>query len=238
LKFSIDLAARILLTLYSFTPIVGVPLWISWLQLDGELPALIASHWGLSGEADGFMAPSEFSWWVAGIFGGLWLLTSYLIWTRRLPNLLRWVILTPLLFIYFVLLSLIVNSVALQINVEDVTTVRLPDHYLWLMLAGLAVTLWFALSMPRVAIRSDRLEASIWAIPVYRIELIDIAEAKVVQLRARDYGGLGFRLARAGAAIIPRPGVGVELTSRQGQRTAIRCKNADEIINAINQKEH
>lgn len=237
MRFSADLAARVLLTIYSFVPIFGVPFWISWLQLDGELPALIASHWGLNGEADGFMTPVVFGWWAAGTLGGFWVLIAYLTWTRRLPNLLRWVILAPLLFIYFALLGLFVESIALQINLEDAANVRLPDHYLWLMLVGLTLTLGFAFSMPKVLVRNGRLEASIWAIPVYRIDLSEIAEASVVQLRARDFGGLGIRLGKKGVAIIPRSGIGVQVVSKLQQQTFVRCNNAPDIISAISQRE-
>lgn len=237
MKLSFEPIARLLTTLYAFFPVVGVPVWINWLELDGELPEIIASHWGFTGEPDGFMRPGEFAIAIAIVFAVLWVLTTWLLWTPRLPQLTRWVIVMPLLVIYLGLLNLVIELVLLQRGLTDVSQVQLPTSSLIFLFASIPLILGFTLSMPKVVVADNFVEASIWAIPVYRLKLADVVSIEFVDLRARDYGGLGMRFGRREFAIIPRPGAGVRITSTDGKVVSIRCKNATEIVQAVKNRE-
>lgn len=237
MKLSFEPIARLLVTLYGVFPIFGLPFWIGWLVADGELPEQIASHWGITGQADGFMAPEDFAIAMGIVFGVLWILATWILWTPRLPQLTRWVIVIPLLLIYAGLFSLVVESVLLQRGVTDVTQVQLPTGSLILLFASIPLILGFTLSMPKVAIDDKRIEASIWAIPIFRMPLEEIQSVELVELRARDFGGLGMRFGRGGFAIIPRSGAGIALVGKNGKRVSIRCTNAAEIVEILKNKE-
>lgn len=237
MKLSLSSIARLLVVLYSLSPIFGIPLWISWLQLDGELPPLIASHWGFDGVADGFMTPDTYGWSIAAVLGLLWLLMVWLLWTRRLPNLTRWVVVAPLLLVYLGLVNLVIDSVLMQRGLTDVSAVQVPFGSLVLLFIALPLILAFTLWMPKVSIREGRLEAATWAIPIYRVSLSEVTSIEPVQLRARDFGGLGFRFGRGGFAIIPRPGQGVRITHESGLRVSVRCDNASQIIESFQKRE-
>jgi hypothetical protein len=236
MKLSLHSIARLLVTLYAFSPIFGIPFWIGWLQADGELPPQIASHWGFDGRVDGFMSPSDFGVAMAIIFAVLWLLMTWILWTPRVPDLTRWVVVLPLIFVYLGLLNLVIESVLAQRGLTDVTTVQLPLTPLLVMFAVIPLILGFTLTLPRVKLANGRLEASVWAIPVYRIDREQIQAVELVQLRARDYGGLGLRFGKHGFAVIPRPGVGIKVHHRNGQTIAIRCDNANALVEQLNER--
>ena len=237
MKLNIESILRLLVTLYGVFPILGLPFWVSWLELDGELPPLIATHWGFSGQPDGFMSPGEFAIAMSIVFAVFWLLTVWLLWTKRLPELTRWIIVAPILVIYIGMLNLVIESVMAQRGLSDVSGVQLPLGSLLFFMFSLPLILGFTLSMPKVTISSQKIEASIWAVPVYRVALADVVNVKEVQLRARDYGGLGLRFGRHGFAIIPRPGSGVKISTKDGKSVSIRCRNAAEIVQQATTKE-
>lgn len=237
MKLDFERIARLLVSLYSFFPALGIPLWVSWLELDGELPSRIATHWGVTGQADGFMSPSVFATTMAIICGFFALLISWLLWTRRLPHLTRWVIVVPILAIYLGVLNLVIESVLAHRGIEDPSQVSLSaTAFIWLF-AAIPLILGFTLSMPRVAVVENRVDVTVWAILIYRISLDDVQSIEEVHLRARDYGGLGLRFGKDGFAIIPRPGVGVRITAKDGKRVLVRCSNAAEISKSLDGRE-
>lgn len=236
MNFSLSAALRLLLTLYMASPIVGIPLWISWLALDGELPSLIATHWGFNGRADGFMEPGAFATSMALVFGILWALTVWMLWSKRLPNYTRWVVVAPIVLIYLAMLNLVIESVLIQRGLTDVTEVRLPLLPLVVLFASIPLILVFTLSKPKVEVRDGHLSASVWAVPILKEPVEQISTAEVVQLRARDYGGLGYRFGRHGFAIIPRPGEGLLLTLSDGKKVAIRCDHASDLAKHLETK--
>lgn len=238
MKLNIESILRLMVTLYGVFPILGLPVWVSWLELDGELPPQIASHWNFSGQPDGFMAPSDFAITMSIVFAVFWLLAVWLLWTKRLPHLTRWVIVVPILVIYVGMLNLVVESILAQRGLADASAAQLPLGSVLFLFISLPLILAFTLSMPKVTISDHRIEASIWAIPIYRVQLDEVSSVEEVQLRARDYGGLGLRFGRHGFAIIPRPGLGVKITNRDGESVAIRCRNALEIVKKAAPKEN
>ncbi len=53
------------------------------------------------------------------------------------------------------------------------------------------------------------------------LDFDDIVGTGIVQLRARDYGGLGIRYSRGKLAFLPKPGRGLELKLKTGESVVI-----------------
>ncbi len=64
----------------------------------------------------------------------------------------------------------------------------------------------------------------------------DIADIEIVQLRARDYGGLGIRYSRGKLAFMPKPGRGLELKLKSGESVVIYSTQPEILQSVVSNK--
>lgn len=200
------------------------------LLASGSLPNPMAIHWGFSGEPDGF---SDAKTHLIGITATYLVLFGILVYVgfglkRRL--------LQPLLFgtlgfvsgFMFLLFSI---TTLLQVGGTAENAVLSP----WFTLALLAVPIAMVIALlrkPNVVIGKD-LRVQIRGLNLLTLSFDEVVSVERIDLRARDYGGLGIRYARKTLAFISSPGSGVLIKTNFGESVAIRSKSAELLEAAI-----
>lgn len=196
----------------------------------GQLPNPLAIHWGLSGKPDGFSDPSGFLRGVTITYLlGLVLMAAVGFSVKR--RLLR-----PLLFGFFgfflvLLMAIFSSAMLVQVGrrAEDVTV----SAWGWLLILILPLALVLALfTTPRVSLGKD-LRVQLFGLTLLRLDFADLTGVSELELRAREFGGLGIRYAWRTLAFIPRAGKGVLLTTNFGESVAIRSNAPELLIPAI-----
>jgi hypothetical protein len=105
--------------------------------------------------------------------------------------------------------------------------------WVWVLLVLIPVGLIFALlRAPSVVLGKD-LRIQLLGITLLRLQYSELTGVTEVELRARDYGGLGVRYANKTLAFIPRAGKGVLITTNFGESLAIRSDSPELLIPAI-----
>jgi uncharacterized membrane protein YhaH (DUF805 family) len=196
----------------------------------GELPDPLAIHWGLSGEPDGFSNPSDFLRGITIAYLVILLLIAIVSFTvkRRL--------LGPLLFgflVFFLILLVVIFSSSMLVQVGRRADEVSVSMWVWVLLLLIPVGLIFALlSTPRVLLGED-LRIQLLGVTLLRLRFSELTGVSEIELRAKDYGGLGVRYANKTSAFIPRAGKGVLITTNFGESLAIRSNSPELLIPAI-----
>lgn len=221
---------RILLLLLLAGLIVGQYLFFRGLISRGELPNPLAIHWGLSGEPDGFSDPSSFLRGVTITYLLVLVLMAAVGFALR-RRLLRPLLFGFLGFLLLLLAAIFSFSMLVQVGrkAEEVT-VSLWG-WLLILLLPLAVIL-ILLSTPKVVLGKD-LRIQALGLSLLKVNFAELTGVTEINLRARDFGGLGIRYARRTLAFIPRAGKGVLLTTNFGESIAIRSNSPELLIPAI-----
>jgi uncharacterized membrane protein YhaH (DUF805 family) len=196
----------------------------------GELPDPLAIHWGLSGEPDGFSNPSDFLRGITIAYLVLLLLIAIVSFTVRRR------LLGPLLFgflVFFLTLLAVIFSSSMLVQVGKRADEVSVSMWVWVLLLLIPVGLIFALlSTPQVSLGED-LRIQLLGVTLLRLRFSELTGVSEIELRARDYGGLGVRYANKTLAFIPRAGKGVLITTNFGESLAIRSNSPDLLIPAI-----
>ncbi len=130
----------------------------------------------------------------------------------------------------------------LQLIVWTTTVVQLSDSQqgfpfnLFLILLALPMLLVvLVLQAPSVEI-GERLQIKVSGLSLLSIEYSEILDSEIVQLRARDYGGLGIRYSRGKLAFIPKPGRGLELRLKSGESVVVFSTQPEVLQSVVKNK--
>jgi hypothetical protein len=105
--------------------------------------------------------------------------------------------------------------------------------WVWVLLVLIPVGLIFALlTTPQVLLGED-LRVQLLGFTFLRLKFSELTGVSEIEIRARDYGGLGVRYANKTLAFIPRAGRGVLVTTSFGESLAIRSNSPELLIPAI-----
>lgn len=118
----------------------------------------------------------------------------------------------------FLLLQLIAWTTTV-IQLSD-TQQGFPFNLFLILLAIPMALVVVVLQVPQVEL-GERLRVKLSGVPLLTLDFDDIAGTEIVQLRARDYGGLGIRYSRGKLAFMPKPGRGIELKLKSGESVVI-----------------
>ena len=221
---------RMLIISLSAALILGQYMFFRGLISSGELPDPLAIHWGLSGEPDGFSNPSDFLRGVTIAYLVLLLLIAIASFTFRRR------LLGPLLFgflVFFLILLAVIFSSSMLVQVGKRADEVSVSLWVWVLLILILVGLIFALlRAPSVVLGKD-LRIQLLGITLLRLQYSELTGVTEIELRARDYGGLGVRYANKTLAFIPRAGKGVLITTGFGESLAIRSDSPELLIPAI-----
>jgi uncharacterized membrane protein YhaH (DUF805 family) len=196
----------------------------------GELPDPLAIHWGLSGEPDGFSNPSDFLRGITIAYLVILLLMAIVGFTLK-RRLLGALLCGFLVFFLILLATIFSSSMLVQVGKRaDEVSVSL---WVWVLLILIPVGLIFALlTTPQVLLGED-LRVQLLGFTFLRLKFSELTGVSEIEIRARDYGGLGVRYANKTLAFIPRAGRGVLVTTSFGESLAIRSNSPELLIPAI-----
>ena len=210
--------------------VVGQFLLVQTLLANGALSDVIATHWGFSGQPDGFSSTNVHWLVVTIVFAGLLGLLAYFGFgiKRRLLQPLLFGITAFVMFFTFTLISV---TTLIQVGIPAEKAVIEP----WLMFTLLAIPvamISLVLGAPRVVLGDD-LRVQVRGLTFLRLSFSELESVELIQLRARDFGGLGIRYGNKTLAFIPTPGAGVLITTSFGESVAVRSKTAEVLSAAI-----
>ncbi|MEY4409298.1 MAG: hypothetical protein RLZZ138_549 [Actinomycetota bacterium] len=118
----------------------------------------------------------------------------------------------------FLLLQLIAWTTTM-IQLSD-TQQGFPFNLFLILLAIPMALVVVVLQVPQVEL-GERLRVKLSGVPMLTLDFDDIVGTGIVELRARDYGGLGIRYSRGKLAFMPKPGRGLELKLKSGESVVI-----------------
>lgn len=208
--------------------------WVLWLDAQALLPNPLATHWGVSGKADGFASVSEHLIWAnfALVLASAMVLVSLLL--PRIHAALRRILLALTGYFWLFIFGLMIYVVAVQIGLTNSADVRVGLEVLWFVLPVLLLTP-MALSMPKVAI-SDKLRIQLWGLNVLTLEYGEIASLTSREVRPAQFGGWGLRFAKGKVAFIPSRGPALEITTHAGEVILVRSNQVENLLAALNPK--
>jgi hypothetical protein len=208
--------------------------WVLWLSSQGLLPDVIATHWGVTGQADGFASVSEHLIWsnVALVLGSTMLAVSGGL--PKIPMAMRRLLLGITGYFALFIYGLMIYVIAAQIGLSDAGSVRLGLEILWFILPVLLLTPMM-LSMPTVSL-SDKLRIQLWGITFLGLNYQDIAQLKASEVKPSQFGGLGIRFGKGVVAFIPSKGPALEITTKAGEVILVRSNQVENLIAALTPK--
>jgi hypothetical protein len=213
---------------------IGYSLWVLWLDAQGLLPNPLATHWGVSGKADGFASISEHLIWAnfALVLASAMVLVSLLL--PRIHPALRRILLVLTGYFWLFIYCLMSYVVAVQIGLTNSANVKVGLEVLWFVLPVLFLTP-MSLSMPKVAI-SDKLRIQLWGLDVLTLEYGEIASLASSEVKPSQFGGFGLRFAKGKVAFIPSRGPALEITTHAGEVILVRSNQVENLLAALNPK--
>lgn len=224
---------RLIVALSVIGPI-GYTLWVLWLDSAGLLPEVLATHWGISGKADGFASVPEHLIWsnFALVLGSAMVAVSALL--PKIHMAMRRLLLGVTGYFALFIYGLMVYVIAAQIGLSDSSSVQLGLEILWFIFPVLLLTPMM-LSMPKVSL-SEKLRIQLWGITFLGLEFQAIAQLKASEVKPAQFGGLGIRFARGKVAFIPSKGAALEITTKAGEVILVRSNQVENLIAALTPK--
>ncbi len=196
----------------------------------GWLAEPIPVHWGPSLAPDRFVSFEQHLIEIAilQVFALLFLGISAFTRRRLLSGLLGFTGLGV-----FLLLQLIAwTTTVIQLSDEQQ---GFPFNLFLILLAIPMVLVVVVLQVPQVEL-GERIRVKVSGLPMLTLDYDDIADIEIVQLRARDYGGLGIRYSRGKLAFMPKPGRGLELKLKSGESVVIYSTQPEILQSVVSNK--
>jgi|LakMenEpi03Aug12_release.lakeMendotaPanAssembly.Ray.scaffolds.fasta_scaffold533025_2 hypothetical protein len=203
--------------------------WVWFLIGSGGLPDPVAIHWGLSGQADGFLARDSYLLVVApAILIPLMLQVLFYVLQKNVPLIRRFVAVV-LSMIYWMLLLIMFFATISQVGLLDAGQSTFPVLLLAVLLIMIPVSLWFSLAFPSIEIGTE-LVVRLRGIKVLSVPMQDVLGVETASMSSWNFGGLGIRVSGKTLAFIPSKGEGVVFSLHTGEKIAVRSKQASEVL--------
>ena len=228
---------RQLSTLLALIPVAGFA-WFYWwansLATSGMLPDPLATHWGPSGQADGFAPLSEHLIWAAAAFlvpGVIWALV---ILYPKIPSTIRVVLMLVTGVLFATMAGIQVAAIDSQVGLLDASESTLTFPFL-IVLTPVAVLLILFLAKPRLEVANE-LTVYLRGIPMFRVGYGDIESVRKTEASWKSVGGLGLRVSGKKVAFLPSSGEVIELLTNKGETVLVRTDNADQELSEIEKR--
>ena len=228
---------RQLSTLLALIPAAGFA-WFYWwansLAASGMLPDPVATHWGPSGQADGFAPLSEHLIWAGAAFlvpGVIWALV---ILYPKIPSTIRVVLMLVTGVLFATMAGIQVAAIDSQVGLLDASESTLTFPNL-VVLAPVAVLLILFLAKPRLELGNE-LTVYLRRIPMFRVGYGEIKSIRKSEADWRSYGGLGLRVSGRKVAFLPSSGEVIEFVTTKGETVLVRTDNADQELSEIEKR--
>ena len=232
MPFSFSRVNRFFLTPVSALLFLG---WVYLLIASAALPDPVAIHWGITGQADGFISRDSYMLVVAPAILIPWLLqTLFYLLQKRLP-LIREFVGAVLSIIYWMLFVIMLSATATQIGTSSAAQSNFPVSLLAFLLILIPFSLWFSLAFPSIELGNE-LVVRLRGIQVLSVPMKDVQAVETASMSSWNFGGLGIRVSGKTLAFIPSKGEGVVFSLQSGEKIAVRSKQASEVAIAAQAK--
>jgi len=203
--------------------------WLWFLTSSGSLPDPVAIHWGLSGQADGFLARDSYMLVVAPtILIPLVLQVLFYVLQRNLPLIQKFVAVV-LSVIYWMLFVIMFFATISQVGLLDAAQSNFPVLLIAVLLILIPISLWFSLAFPLIEIGTE-LTVRLRGIKVLSVPMKEVLGVETTSMSSWNFGGLGIRVSGKTLAFIPSKGEGVVFSLKTGEKIAVRSKQASEVL--------
>jgi len=203
--------------------------WVWFLTSSGSLPDPVAIHWGLSGQADGFLARDSYMLVVAPtILIPLVLQVLFYVLQRNLPLIQKFVAVV-LSIIYWMLFVVMFFATISQVGLLDAAQSNFPVLLLAVLLIFIPISLWVSLAFPSIEIGTE-LTVRLRGLKVLSVPMKEVLGVETTSMSSWNFGGLGIRLSGKTLAFIPNKGEGVVFSLVTGEKIAVRSKQASEVL--------
>lgn len=204
-------------------------IWLLNLISLDALPNPVAIHWGITGQADGFL-PLENYWLVPTTsFFLTWLVQLLFLWLLRKTPIIRKFIDGVITCVYWLLFLIMTTATGSQINIDSSLDSTFPVWFIAVLFLLLPLSLWFALAFPKVEIGDD-LVVRIRGVKFLTVKALDLIDAEITEMSPWKYGGLGVRASGKTLAFVPNKGKGVLFLLRSGESIAIRSDSPENLL--------
>jgi hypothetical protein len=201
---------------------------VSFLIASGALPDPVAIHWGITGQADGFISRDSYLIVVApAILIPLGLQVLFY-WLQRKTPLIRAFTSAVTSLIYWMLLVIMFSATSTQIGSLGTEPSSFPVALIFFLLTLIPISLWFSLAFPSIEIGNE-LVVKLRGVKVLSVPIKDVQAVETASMSSWNYGGLGIRVSGRTLAFIPNKGEGVVFSLHTGEKIAIRSKQASEV---------
>lgn len=202
--------------------------WVYFLVSSSALPDPVAIHWGITGQADGFISRDSYLLVVAPAILIPWVLQSlFYVVQKKLP-IIRNFVGAVLSFIYWMLFVIMLSATATQIGNSSAAQSNFPIFLIALLLILIPFSLWFSLAFPSIELGNE-LVVKLRGIKVLSVPMKDVETVETASMSSWNFGGLGIRVSGKTLAFIPSKGEGVVFSLRSGEKIAVRSKQAGEV---------
>ena len=202
--------------------------WVSFLIASGALPDPVAIHWGITGQADGFISRDSYLIVVAPAILIPLALQILFHWLQRKSPLIRKFMTAVFSIIYWMLFVIMFFATASQAGSLDSAQSSFPISMIVFLLVLIPMSLWFSLAFPSIEIGND-LVVRLRGVKVLSIPMKDVQAVETALMNSWNFGGLGIRVSGRTIAFIPSKGEGVVFSLHTGEKIAIRSKQASEV---------
>ena len=226
MQLSFSRINRILLTPASAIVFLG---WVYFLVSSAALPDPVAIHWGLSGQADGFISRDSYLLVVVPAILIPWMLQVLFYLLQKNVPLIRKFITAVLSIIYWMLFAIMFSATASQVGLFDALQSNFPFFLIAILLILIPISLWFSLAFPSIEL-GNQLVVRLRGIKVLSIPMKSVISVKTASMSSWNYGGLGIRVSGKTLAFIPSKGEGVVFSLKTGEKIAVRSKQASEVL--------
>jgi hypothetical protein len=209
--------------------------WVYFLISTSALPDPVAIHWGITGQADGFISRDSYMLVVAPAILIPWVLQILFYVLQKRLQLIRDFVGAVLSIVYWMLYVIMLSATASQIGVSSAAQSNFPISLIALLLILIPFSLWFSLAFPSIEIGNE-LVVRLRGIKVLSVPMKDVQTVETASMSSWSFGGLGIRVSGKTLAFIPSKGEGVVFSLRSGEKVAVRSKQAGEVANAAQAK--
>jgi hypothetical protein len=232
MQFSFSSFNRHLLTPLSAAAFL---VWVYFLISTSALPDPVAIHWGITGQADGFISRDSYMLVVAPAILIPWVLQAFFYVLQKNLPLIRNFVSVVLSLVYWMLFVIMLSATATQIGVSSAAQSNFPISLIALLLILIPFSLWFSLAFPSIEIGNE-LVVRLRGIKVLSVPMKDVQTVETASMSSWSFGGLGIRVSGKTLAFIPSKGEGVVFSLRSGEKVAVRSKQAGEVATAAQAK--
>jgi hypothetical protein len=202
--------------------------WVLFLIASGALPEPVAIHWGITGQADGFISRDSYLVVVAPAILIPIALQVLFYWLQRKSPLIRKFMAGVFSIIYWMLFVIMFSATTTQVGSLDSSQSSFPASMIVLLLVLIPLSLWFSLAFPSIEIGKE-LVVRLRGVKVLSVPMKDVETVETASMNSWNFGGLGIRVSGRTLAFIPSKGEGVVFSLHTGEKIAVRSKQASEV---------